>query len=73
MYEIKCWIPVEPEENELYSNYQDVLVGIENMVYMQPKNRYEICCICDSCGSNFSKIPVDGICPFCGQEYDLCL
>ena len=41
-YKIKVWIPVEPDEPEIYERRLDALVDLQNMRFMQPENIYKI-------------------------------
>lgn len=41
-YVIRVWIPVEEEEEEIYSSEEDALEAIESLSLMQPENIYEV-------------------------------
>jgi hypothetical protein len=43
-YKIKCWIPVEVEEDEdtIYPSLKEAEADKESMELMQPENIYEI-------------------------------
>ena len=41
-YVIRVWIPVEEEEEEVYSSEEDALKAIESLSLMQPENLYEV-------------------------------
>src|SRR3989442_8590244 len=37
-YRIACWIPVEPEEEEIYENLEDAGKDLEHYQLLQPEN-----------------------------------
>ena len=41
-YMIKCWIPVEAEEPQIYDTVYNAEGDLREAKYMQPKNKYEI-------------------------------
>ena len=41
-YIIKCWIPVEAEDDQIYATFQEASADLEELKSMQPENVYEI-------------------------------
>ena len=41
-YKILCWIPVEPEEPEIYDTMKEALKDLEHYRLMQPENIYAV-------------------------------
>jgi hypothetical protein len=41
-YKILVWIPVEPEDPEIYERRLDALVDLQSLRLMQPENIYKI-------------------------------
>ena len=41
-YKIVCWIPVEPDEPEIYPTRKEALRDLENYALMQPENIFRI-------------------------------
>lgn len=41
-YMIKCWIPIDEENPEIYKTGIDAEEELEHLQEMQPKNRYEL-------------------------------
>jgi hypothetical protein len=41
-YKIICWIPVEPDEPEIYPTRKEALRVLENYALMQPENIFRI-------------------------------
>ena len=41
-YVIKCWIPVDEEDPEIYETGVDAEEDLINLQDMQPENRYEL-------------------------------
>ena len=41
-YIIKCWIPIEPEDPEVYETYEEAHPDLEQLELMQPENIYKI-------------------------------
>jgi hypothetical protein len=37
-----CWIPVEPEKDEIYGTRKEARRDLENLELMQPENIYKI-------------------------------
>jgi hypothetical protein len=41
-YKIKVWIPVEPDEPQIYDRRLEALVDLQSLRLMQPENIYKI-------------------------------
>jgi hypothetical protein len=41
-YKILCWIPVEPDEPEIYPTRKEALRDLENYALIQPENIFRI-------------------------------
>ncbi|MDO8508560.1 MAG: hypothetical protein Q7S27_02645 [Nanoarchaeota archaeon] len=41
-YVIRCWIPVEPGEEQFYKSYEDARRELEHCQLLQPENIYRI-------------------------------
>jgi hypothetical protein len=41
-YIIKCWIPIEPEDSEVYETYEKAHSDLDQLELMQPENIYKI-------------------------------
>ena len=41
-YKIVCWIPVEPDQPEIYPTRKEALRDLENYALMQPENIFRI-------------------------------
>ena len=41
-YKIKCWIPIETEDPQIYSNIGNASEEYGQLEDMQPENKYEI-------------------------------
>ena len=41
-YMIKCWIPVEADEPQIYETEEEAGQDYEQAVLMQPENKYEV-------------------------------
>jgi hypothetical protein len=39
---IKAYIPVEPEEPEVYTRWEEAVVNMESLRLMQPENIYQV-------------------------------
>ncbi len=41
-YRIKCWIPVEPGEEQFYDTLEEARRDLEHCHFLQPENIYKI-------------------------------
>ena len=41
-YRIRCWIPTEPEEEEIYHSIEDAGRDLEHYQFLQAENIYRI-------------------------------
>jgi len=41
-YKIVCWIPVEPDQPEIYPTRKEALRDLENYALIQPENIFRI-------------------------------
>ena len=41
-YKILCWIPVEPDEPDIYPTRKEALEDLANYELMQPENIYKV-------------------------------
>ena len=48
-YMIKCWIPVDADEPQIYEEEEEAGLDYEQVVFMQPENKYEVV-ECDEAG-----------------------
>ena len=39
---IKAYIPVEPEDPEVFNRWEDAVINMESLRLMQPENIYQI-------------------------------
>lgn len=42
MYIIKCWIPIKPEYNKIYTTFEEAQRDLEELELMQIENIYMI-------------------------------
>lgn len=41
-YKIKVWIPIEDDEETIYSSLKEAKDEVKNLELMQPENKYDI-------------------------------
>lgn len=59
-YIIKCWIPVDEEDPQMYDAEYNAQSELEQIEDMQPENRYEIV-ECDKQGKEIQIVKYKGI------------
>jgi len=41
-YRIRCWIPVEAEDDQLYEGLEEATKDLQHLEFLQPENIYKI-------------------------------